>query len=78
MLHLGNVARERVEESTRDGADEALNHIVGFNVSTASGADEAADRALTTVARKLDKSLSVEFMLSSSRIASVHRTSASG
>lgn len=53
--------RNQVEESSRDGADEALNHIIGFNVSTASGADEAADRALNAVARKLDKSLSVEF-----------------
>lgn len=56
------VARDRGEEpSTRDGADEALNHIVGFNVSTATGTDEAADRALSAVARKLDKTLSVEF-----------------
>jgi serine-protein kinase ATM len=28
---------------------------------TSGGADEAADRALTSVARKLDKSLSVEY-----------------
>ncbi|KAI0091661.1 hypothetical protein BDY19DRAFT_638931 [Irpex rosettiformis] len=54
-------ARDRVEESTRDGADNALNRIIGFNVSTASGADEAADRALSAVARKLDKTLSIEF-----------------
>jgi serine-protein kinase ATM len=51
-------AQSVTEESK---TDEALNHIIGFNLSTATGVDEAADRALTTVARKLDKTLSVEF-----------------
>ncbi|KAI0704256.1 hypothetical protein BC835DRAFT_810570 [Cytidiella melzeri] len=53
--------RDREESKQTDGADEALNHIVGFNVSTATGVDEAADRALNAVTRKLDKNLSVEF-----------------
>jgi serine-protein kinase ATM len=39
---------------------ESFRHIVGIDMSSGS-ADEAADRALTTVKRKLDKSLSVEY-----------------
>lgn len=56
-----STTRDREDSKPTDGADEALNHIVGFNVSTATGVDEAADRALNAVTRKLDKSLSVEF-----------------
>ena len=41
--------------------NELLNHYLGFNVSSSTGTDEAADRALNAVTRKLDKTLSVEF-----------------
>ena len=40
--------------------DEAFKFAVGFDLS-AGTVDEAADRALSAVARKLDKALSVEF-----------------
>ncbi|EIN09557.1 hypothetical protein PUNSTDRAFT_101425 [Punctularia strigosozonata HHB-11173 SS5] len=39
---------------------ETIRHIFGIDIANGS-ADEAADRALNTVKRKLDKSLSVEY-----------------
>lgn len=39
---------------------ETIRHIFGIDIASGS-ADEAADRALNTVKRKLDKSLSVEY-----------------
>lgn len=53
--------RDKDESKQTDMADEALNHYFGFNLSSSTGVDEAADRALNAVTRKLDKSLSVEF-----------------
>lgn len=63
MRGVQSVSRGRDESKQMDGvADELLNHYFGFNVSSSStGVDEAADRALNAVTRKLDKSLSVEF-----------------
>ncbi|CDO73330.1 hypothetical protein BN946_scf185008.g93 [Trametes cinnabarina] len=40
--------------------DEAFRFMVGIDMASGA-ADEAADRALSTVARKLDKTLSVEY-----------------
>lgn len=56
-----SLPRDREESKQTDIADEALNHYFGFNMSTSTGVDEAADRALNAVVRKLDKTLSVEF-----------------
>lgn len=49
------------EHRPTDITDEALKHYFGFDVSTSSGVEEAADRALSAVIRKLDKNHSVEF-----------------
>ncbi|KAI0343274.1 hypothetical protein BDW22DRAFT_1329401 [Trametopsis cervina] len=55
------LARDAEESKQPDEAGEVLKHFFGFNVNTSTGIDEAADRALNAVTRKLDKSLSVEF-----------------
>lgn len=62
-MKLKGVQSEKDRDETRqtDVTDEALNHYLGFNLSSSTGVDEAADRALNAVTRKLDKSLSVEF-----------------
>ncbi|KAI0358095.1 hypothetical protein OH77DRAFT_1421375 [Trametes cingulata] len=55
---------KRVQESVSDGTaqltGEALRFAIGIDMA-GGAADEAADRALSTVARKLDKTLSVEY-----------------
>ena len=51
-------------QSPQNGQDnvttEAIRQVTGFDMSGGL-ADEAADRALSTVMRKLDKTLSVQF-----------------
>lgn len=59
--HQEAKARDAEESKQPDEAGEVLKHFFGFNVNTSTGIDEAADRALNAVTRKLDKSLSVEF-----------------
>lgn len=52
---------KRAQNDTGEITEEALR-IIGIQVEAASGtADEAADRALSAVSRKLDKTLTVEF-----------------
>ena len=47
-------------EAQTDLTTEAVRFVVGLDMS-AGMADEAADRALSAVVRKLDKTLSVQF-----------------
>ena len=56
---------KRVQGGTTGTAQQQPTHDqthlgIGIDMSS-GGVDEAADRALTSVARKLDKSLSVEY-----------------
>lgn len=41
--------------------DEAVRYALGMDLSTGTLADEAADRALNAVTRKLDSSMTVEY-----------------
>ncbi|KAI0369207.1 hypothetical protein BV20DRAFT_946724 [Pilatotrama ljubarskyi] len=52
--------QERVPDGTAQLTGEALRFAIGIDMA-GGAADEAADRALSTVARKLDKTLSVEY-----------------
>ena len=53
-------AQSEQAQTTDDLEGEALRFVSGLDRSAGHGA-EAADRALSTVARKLDKGLSVQF-----------------
>ncbi|KAI8996521.1 hypothetical protein BD414DRAFT_534221 [Trametes punicea] len=52
--------QESVPDETAQLTGEAFRFAIGIDMASGA-ADEAADRALSTVARKLDKTLSVEY-----------------